>query len=291
MSTLCKNWTQWLMETRFSALTDEMKKQTMDWLDSVGNAIVNMAQINANDVVLDIGTGTGLLAFKALEAIEKLNGSGKVIFSDKFSDCLDACKGFLENNPTNIKYEFLNASCEDLQLSNNSIDKALMRSVLVHIVDKQPAIDEIYRVLKPGGFFCAFEPIIRSNTRYWELLDPKYISSYYEFKNAEDNIMSDQNDSLCNFDDLTIKNNLSNAGFSNSSTLLHAIESKYVVTKEMVIPWFVSPPSPDRPSMKERFLQYFEEAKVDNYIKEIQNYLEGKEITLKTNSVLIHATK
>ena len=107
MSTLCKNWTQWLMETRFSALTDEMKKQTMDWLDSVGNAIVNMAQINASGVVLDIGTGTGLLAFKALEAIEKLNGSGKVIFSDKFSDCLDACKGFLENNPTNIKYEFL----------------------------------------------------------------------------------------------------------------------------------------------------------------------------------------
>ena len=166
-----------------------------------------------------------------------------------------------------------------------------MRSVLVHIVDKQPAINEIYRVLKPGGLFCAFEPIIRSNTRYWELLDSKYIENYYEFKDAENKIMSDITDSLCNFDDFTIKNNLVKAGFSNSSTMIHAIESKYTVTREMVIPWFVSPPSPDRPCMKDRFLKFFDEKKVDKYILDIQNYLEGKEISLKTNSVLIHATK
>ena len=122
-------------------------------------------------------------------------------------------------------------------------------------------------------------------------MDPKYITSYYEFKDAENKIMSDINDSLCNFDDLTIKQNLTRAGFSDASTLLHAIESKYIVTKEMVIPWFESPPSPDRPSMKERFLQFFDEKKVNNYIKEIQNYLEGEEVTIKTNSVLIHATK
>lgn len=291
MSTLCKNWTQWLMETRFASLTDEMRSQTMAWLDSVGTAVVNMAQIKPDDVVLDIGTGTGLLAFKAMEVLEKTNGAGKVIFSDKFSDCLDSCRNFLSTVATNVNYEFLNAACEDLKLSDNTVDKALMRSVLVHIVDKQPAINEIYRILKPGGYFCAFEPIIRSNTRYWELLDPKFITSYYEFKDAENKIMSDNNDSLCNFDDLTIKKNLSEAGFTDTSTLLHGIESKYTVTKDMVIPWFISPPSPDRPSMKERFLQYFDEAKVDNYIAEIQNYLEGKEITLKTNSVLIHATK
>ena len=291
MSTLCKNWTQWLMETRFSALTDEMKSQTMAWLDSVGDAVVKMAQIKPDETVLDIGTGTGLLAFKALDIIEQAKGNGKVIFSDKFQDCLDSCKSFLDNHPINAKYEFLNASCEDLTLPENSIDKVLMRSVLVHIVDKQPAINEIYRVLKPGGYFCAFEPIIRSNTRYWELLEPGAIENYYEFKDAENKIMSDITDSLCNFDDFTLKNNLVKAGFSNSSTLIHAIESKYKVTREMVIHWFVSPPSPDRPSMKERFLKFFDEEKVDKYIKEVQDNLEGKEITLKTNSVLIHATK
>lgn len=291
MSTLCKNWTQWLMETRFSAQTDELKAQTVAWLDSVGNAVVNMAQIQPNDTVLDIGTGTGLLAFKAMEILEKSNGSGKIIFSDKFADCLDSCKSFLDNNETSVKYEFLNASCEDLQLPENSIDKALMRSVLVHISDKQPAIDEIYRVLKPGGFFCAFEPIIRSNTKYWELLDPKQIDNYYEFKDAENKIMSDETDSLYNFDDLTLKSNLVRAGFTTPSTLVHAIESKYVVTREMVEPWFTSPPSPDRPCIKERFLKFFDEATINKYIEDVTNYLTGREISLKTNSVLIHATK
>lgn len=291
MSAICKNWTQWLKETRFSALTEELKAETIQWLDSVGTAVINMAQIQPNDTVLDIGCGTGLLSFKAIEILEKLNGEGKVIFSDKFPDCLETCKGFLNENPTTVNCEFLNASCEDLKLPEGSVDKAVMRSVLVHIVDKQSAINEIFRVLKTGGYFCAFEPIIRSNTRYSELLDPQYIENYHEFKDAEAKLMSDPNDSLCNFDDFTIKNNLVKAGFSSPSTMIHTIESKYTVTREMVVPWFVSPPSPDRPSMKERFMTFFDEKKVDKYISDVQNYLTGREISLKTNSVLIYATK
>jgi len=290
MGTLCKNWTQWLVETRFAALTDEMKAQTLNWLDSVGNAVVNMAQLKSDDVVLDIGTGTGLLAFKALEQLEDLGGSGKVIFSDKFQDCLDSCAEFLKEHTMKTKYEFLNSSCEKMDVPDNSIDKALMRSVLVHIVDKQPAINEIYRILKPGGFFCAFEPIIRSNTRTWELLDPS-IEMYEEFKKVENQIMDDMNDSLCNFDDVSLKENMEKAGFSDTSTKIHVIESRYVVTPGMVAPWYLSPPSPDKPSMKQRLLNHFEESVIDKFIQDVQTNLEGKEIHLKTNSVLIHATK
>jgi len=290
MGTLCKNWTQWLVETRFSALTDEMKDQTLNWLDSVGTAVVNMAQIRPDDVVLDIGTGTGLVAFKALEQLEDFGGSGKVIFSDKFKDCLDSCEGFLKNHTMKTKYEFLNSSCENMDLADNSVDKALMRSVLVHILDKQPAIDEVYRVLKPGGYFCAFEPIIRSNTRTWELLDPS-IENFEEFKKFEDEVMEDLADSICNFDEVTLKANLEKSGFSDTSMKIHVIESNYVVTPGMVAPWYLSPPSPDKPCMKERLLKRFDEAVIDKFIVDVQNNLEGKEIHLKTNSVLIHATK
>ena len=52
MSAICKNWTQWLKETRFSALTEELKAETIQWLDSVGTAVINMAQIQPNDTVL-----------------------------------------------------------------------------------------------------------------------------------------------------------------------------------------------------------------------------------------------
>ena len=43
--------------------------------------------------------------------------------------------------------------------------------------------------------------------------------------------------------------------------------------------------------VRERYLKYFDEATVDKYILDIQNYLTGREISLKSNAVFINATK
>ena len=59
----------------------------------------------------------------------------------------------------------------------------------------------------------------------------------------------------------------------------------------MVKEWFVNPPSPDQPSTRERFLKYFDEQTVDKYMQDVQNYLTGREIQLKSNAVFINATK
>ena len=59
----------------------------------------------------------------------------------------------------------------------------------------------------------------------------------------------------------------------------------------MVKEWFINPPSPDQPSTRERYLRYFDEATVDKYMQEVENYLTGREISLKTNAVFINATK
>ena len=285
---ICQNWSQWLNETRFSALTDEMKKQNMQWLEAVRDVILTYAEINSNDVVLDIGTGTGLLGMKALEMLE---GHGKVIFSDKFQDCLDSCKGFLEENGVTEGYDFLLSECEHIALNECTVTKAVMRSVLVHIVNKQAAINEIYRVLRHGGRFCAFEPIIRSNTKYWELLHPSFIERYDEFKAAEEEFSKNPLDPLFNFDDKSIKKNLEEAGFQQCEVNLQVVKSQYEVKREMVEQWFLTPPSPTTKCVKERFLMYFPERVVNKYIKDVENFLTGKEITLKTNAILINAKK
>ena len=288
MSEICKNWTQWLKQNRFAGLTPEMQEQTMRWLEAVRDVIMVYAEIKPYDVVLDIGTGTGLLAFKALEL---QNCQGKVIFSDKFQDCLDDCKQILDKAGITTGYEFLQCPVEHIALPESSVHKALMRSVLVHVVNKQPAISEIYRVLKPSGKLCAFEPIIRSNTRYWEILDPMYIEKYEDFKRVENEIMDNPLDSLCNFDEDTLKMNLEIAGFSVPEVKLQEVRSKYVVQPNMVNEWFVNPPSPNQPSTKERYLKYFDEKTVDKFMQDVQNYLTGREISLKTNAVFINATK
>lgn len=288
MSEICKNWTAWLKENRFAGQTPEMIEQTTKWLEAVRDVIIVYAEIQPYDVVIDIGTGTGLLAFKALEM---QNCKGKVIFSDKFKDCLDDCKRVLDEFGVLGGYEMLLCPCEHIALPESSVHKALMRSVLVHIVDKQVAINEIYRILKPGGKYCAFEPIIRTNTKYYELLDKNHISRYDDFKKVELELMNNSMDSLCNFDQDTIKENLQKAGFSIPEVRVQNVNSQYTVQPDMIPQWFNNPPSPNQPTTRERFLKYFDEATVNQYIKEVEEYLIGREIQITSNAIFINATK
>ena len=288
MSEICKNWTQWLKQNRFAGQTPEMIEQTTKWLEAVRDVLLVYAEIMPHETVIDIGCGTGLLAFKALELQDC---KGRVIFSDKFQDCLDDCKRILDESGVTSGYEMLLSPCEHIALPESTAHKALMRSVLVHIVNKQPAISEIYRILKPGGKFCAFEPVIRSNTRYWQILDPIFIEKFDDFKKAENEMMENPMDSLCNFDENTLRMNLEIAGFSVPEVKVQEVKSNYVVQAGMVEQWFNNPPSPGQPSTKERYMKYFDEKTVNRFIENAQNYLTGREISLKTNAVFINAKK
>lgn len=288
MSDICKNWSQWLKNTRFSYMDENQVTQTLNWLGFVRDAVIENAEIKPDDTVIDIGTGTGLLGFGALEM---LGEKGKVIFSDKFEDCLVECKKLIDTLQIAPKYEFLQTGCESIKLEKKSVNKALMRSVLVHILDKQTAINEIYRILKPGGIFSAFEPVIRSNTRYYELTMPYNISDYEDFKKAEMELMSNENDPLTNFDENSLAKNLEEAGFKDASLDVQSTASTYIVQANAVESWFDAPPSPGSSSMKQKFLLYFDENKVNTYIQEVKQDLTGKEITVKANTLLIKAVK
>lgn len=288
MSEICKNWSQWLKNTRFSYMDEVQVTQTLNWLGLVRDAVLENAEIKPNDTVVDIGTGTGLLGFGALE---QLGEKGKVIFSDKFEDCLIECKKLIDTLQITPKYEFLQSGCENIKLEKESIDKALMRSVLVHILDKQAAINEIYRILKPNGIFSAFEPIIKSNTRYYELINPNNINDYENFKKAEMELMSNAMDPLTNFDETSLAKNLEEAGFNDATIDVQTAASTYIVQPNTVESWFDAPPSPGTPSMKQKFLLYFDENKVNEYIQQVKLDLTGKEITVKANTVFIKAIK
>ncbi|MFA6988587.1 MAG: methyltransferase domain-containing protein [Candidatus Gastranaerophilaceae bacterium] len=288
MSNTVKNWTEWLTKSRFSYMTDEQKEQTLKWLFSVRDKVLTRAKIKPTDTLLDIGTGTGLLAFGAYEL---LKNTGKVIASDKFEDCVKECLDVAKQCGIEQGFEFLQSAADNIKLEDNSVDVVVMRSVLVHITDKQPVLNECYRVLNKDGRISIFEPIISSNTRYNQLVNPENITNYAKFKEAEDEIMSRADDPLTNFDDKTLVENFKKAGFEDIDLELGTEESTYMVHESMIDPWFNTPPSPGTPTMKQKFLLYFEEDEVNNFINEIKNDIAGKTITVKSFSAYISGCK
>src|SRR5439155_20092992 len=56
--------------------------------------------------------------------------------------------------------QFVLASADNLAgIADSSVDVITTRSVLIYVGDKQRALNEFHRVLKPGGRFSIFEPI------------------------------------------------------------------------------------------------------------------------------------
>lgn len=288
MGEICKNWSTWLKQTRFSYMNEVQIQQTLNWLMLIRNQVLDLAEIKKGQKVADFGCGSGLLGFGVLE---KFSSEVELIFSDKFQDCLDECKKILgsDNIPSNVK--FLLSDIADIKLENNYLDCAMTRSVLVHVLEKQPAFNELYRVIKEGGRYCAFEPIISQNTRYYELLLPSEISDYFDFKKAEKEFMENPNDPLVNFSAESLDKNLIDAGFGDVKVEVQAVVSKYAPSSDAILSWFIAPPAPGQKTMKERFMLYFEEKKVDNFILEVQKALNNKEIKISSNTALIKAIK
>lgn len=288
MEEICKNWSTWLKKTRFSYMNEAQVQQTLNWLISIRNQVLFLADIKEGQRVADFGCGSGLLGFGVLE---KFQDKVELIFSDKFQDCLDECKNILaqSTNPNNV--QFLLSDVADIKLESNYLDRAMTRSVLVHVKEKQPVFNEFYRVLKPSGMYCAFEPIISENTRYCELVNESQISDYSDFMKAEKEFMENPNDPLVNFSAQSLDKNLTEAGFGDVLVNVQVVASKYTPSKEAIINWFIAPPAPDQKTMKQRFLEYFNEKKVDNFILEVQNALGDKEISVSSNTALIKAIK
>lgn len=280
------NWTEWLKNSRFSYMNEVQKAQTTRWLFDVRDKVLDRANLKSDDVLIDVGSGTGLLAFGAYE-----RNISKVIVSDAFQDCINECARVAEESGINQGIDFLLSRAEDIKLPDGSVDVAVMRSVLVHIMDKSKTINECYRILKSGGRISIFEPIVSTNTKYYELVNPENIPNYDKFKEIEHEIMTDKNNPLTNFSEKDLLESFENAGFKNINIDLGIEQSTYVVSRTMIDPWFNTPPGAGNPTLKEKFMQYVSEEEVNQYIQSLKDDLDGREITVKSYSAYISAEK
>ena len=111
------------------------------------NAILNELQIHAGDNIIDVGCGAGHLLTHLAKAV---GDSGTVYGLDpseaQIEQARKRCSEFI-----NIKYIKRNA--DESQLKADSCHSVTSTQALEYVPDVEPALDEITRILKPGGAF------------------------------------------------------------------------------------------------------------------------------------------
>jgi len=119
---------------------------TMNFLKPVGEGIIRSLDIKANDIVLDIASGTGEPAFSIAAKVE----TGKVYATDLSEQMLSVAQANAKEKGIN-NIEFKVADVSSLPFSNNFFDKISCRMGFMFFPDMQLAVNEIFRVCKNGG--------------------------------------------------------------------------------------------------------------------------------------------
>jgi len=107
--------------------------------------------ISKNDTVLDLGCGTGIFAV----TLAKL--ANNVIAVDVVEEFVNSTSKLVaEHQVNNVKVLF--QSNNKIPLENNTVDAVVMVDVLHHVENVTVVLQEVKRVLKPGGQLLIFEP-------------------------------------------------------------------------------------------------------------------------------------
>ena len=133
-------------------------KQTKD--EKHLSLILNLIKLNKNEIVLDLGTGSGYLAF----AIAKENPSNKVIGLDIVENTLKRnSEKAKQQNLSNL--QFVAYDGIKLPFKDESIDVIYSRYALHHFPDIHYTFSELKRVLKPKGRIVLSDPTPNDNDK------------------------------------------------------------------------------------------------------------------------------
>ena len=130
-----------------------------------------IAELQPGETVLDLGSGGGIDCFVAAK---KVGPAGRVIGVDMTDEMLKlAQKNASELGTTNV--EFRKGEIEALPVEDGLVDVIISNCVINLSVDKDLALLEAFRVLKPGGRFRVSDIVL---TRELSVGEEEYLASW-----------------------------------------------------------------------------------------------------------------
>lgn len=254
-------WSKWLLHSRHGNNAREAQNLRPS-IEKYAAKVIDGADLSQGMTLVDIGTGEGLIAFNA---IAQVGDSLQVILTDISKPMLTYAEHIAEQLNIRQQCTFLNCSAENLQaIPSASVDVVTTRSVLAYVENKPAALQEFYRILKPGGRISIAEPIFRDEAinllamKNWiahhsDDKDFKEVHLLYQWKSAQ----------YPNSPEEIMANPLTN--YSERDLFLMAKESKFIdihlelhidAIHELSMPWesfLDQSPHPLAPTLRELF--------------------------------------
>lgn len=130
--------------------TDEQLKTAGDANLGLGcGNPIEYAVLQPGEVVVDLGAGSGLDCFLA---VEKVGETGLVIGVDMTPEMIERARGLAkERSISASRLQFRLGEIEYLPVADNTAHCVISNCVINLSSDKQQVIHEIFRVLVPGG--------------------------------------------------------------------------------------------------------------------------------------------
>jgi len=144
--------------------------KTLNSLMSAHEALINELRPKKGMKVLDIGSGSGETI---LAIAEKVRPDGKAVGVDFSPEGIALAKERARKRRLENVSEFHQANALELPFPDNSFDAVISECVVCLIQDKQKALNEKVRVLKPGGRVIMHDVITRASMPDAVREDPK----------------------------------------------------------------------------------------------------------------------
>ena len=153
-------WSEWLLHRRHADDPDYQRILGAE-TERYADRVLGSAQLAPGMRLLDVGTGDGLLAFRALE---RVGSDLRVVLSDVSLPLLRHAQERARERGFASQCTFIHCAADDLcGIDDASVDVVATRAVLAYVANKSGALAEFHRVLKPHGRISLAEPIFQDD--------------------------------------------------------------------------------------------------------------------------------